>query len=98
METIKRSSNRPSAESGRELETPQMSTSPTPIQQDDITERLLHFETPHYGSLPVNRTESINVPPQKRFRLPFLILLVFEWAVVVFLSVIVYAEVRAGVK
>ncbi|KAL5474432.1 hypothetical protein EMCRGX_G026377 [Ephydatia muelleri] len=69
-----------------------MSTSPTPIQQDDITERLLHFERPHYGSLPVNRTESIYVPTQKRYRLPFLILLVFEWAVVIFLSVIVYAE------
>lgn len=95
METTRPSINRITVESRRELEAPEMSSSPIPIQQDDITERLLRYERPQYGSLPINRTETR--PIQKRYRLPFLILLAFEWAVVVFLSVVVYAEVRAAI-
>lgn len=88
--------NRIPTESGRELEAPEMSNSPIDIQENNVTERLLQLERPRYGTVSVNRAE-LSKPTHKRYRLPFFILLVFEWAVIVFLSVIDCAEVRGTV-
>ena len=84
--------NRIPTESGRELEAPEMSNSPIDIQENSVTERLLQLQRPQYGTVSV-----ISKPTHKRYRLPFFILLVFEWAVIVFLSVIDCAEVRGTV-